>query len=289
MIKSIKYFFEAFFIYLFFLISKIMGLSLSRKFFSFLFRKIGPIVRSNSSVLKNINNFPEKISLQYQKEIISSMWSNYGMTFVEYIFLNKFKKENFHIEIKGKEILTELKRKNKPVIFVSGHFANFELMSMELTKANINLATIYRPLNNIFLNPFMEYLRKKYICSNQIKKGIRGIRHSIEYLNNKYSVALMIDQRVTEGSSVPFFNTNASTTTLPAQLAIKYDCEIVPIFIDRKKNNSFHMEIHKPINFSDIKNNSDKKIEITLHLNKIIEKMVLRNPGNWIWSHNRWK
>ena len=217
------------------------------------------------------------------------MWSNYGMVFVEYIFLNKFKKENFHIEIKGKEILTELKRKNKPVIFVSGHFANFELMSMELTKANINLATIYRPLNNIFLNPFMEYLRKKYICSNQIKKGIRGIRHSIEYLNNKYSVALMIDQRVTEGSSVPFFNTNASTTTLPAQLAIKYDCEIVPIFIDRKKNNSFHMEIHKPINFSDIKNNSDKKIKITLHLNKIIEKMILRNPGNWIWSHNRWK
>ena len=287
--KIIKYLIESLFIYIFFIIIKMIGLNLSRKVFSFIFRIIGPLIKSKKLISTNISKAFLNISKKDEKAIISSMWSNYGMVFVEYIFLNKFKKENFHIEIKGKEILTELKRKNKPVIFVSGHFANFELMSMELTKANINLATIYRPLNNIFLNPFMEYLRKKYICSNQIKKGIRGIRHSIEYLNNKYSVALMIDQRVTEGSSVPFFNTNASTTTLPAQLAIKYDCEIVPIFIDRKKNNSFHMEIHKPINFSDIKNNSDKKIEITLHLNKIIEKMVLRNPGDWIWSHNRWK
>ena len=287
--KIIKYLIESLFIYIFFIIIKMIGLNLSRKVFSFIFRIIGPLIKSKKLISTNISKAFLNISKKDEKAIISSMWSNYGMVFVEYIFLKKFKKENFHIEIKGKEILTELKRKNKPVIFVSGHFANFELMSMELTKANINLATIYRPLNNIFLNPFMEYLRKKYICSNQIKKGIRGIRHSIEYLNNKYSVALMIDQRVTEGSSVPFFNTNASTTTLPAQLAIKYDSEIVPIFIDRKKNNSFHMEIHKPINFSDIKNNSDKKIEITLHLNKIIEKMVLRNPGNWIWSHNRWK
>lgn len=287
--KIIKYLIESLFIYIFFIIIKIIGLNLSRKVFSFIFKIIGPLIKSKKLISTNISKAFLNISKKDEKEISSSMWSNYGMVFVEYIFLNKFKKENFHIEIKGKEILTELKRKNKPVIFVSGHFANFELMSMELTKADINLATIYRPLNNIFLNPFMEYLRKKYICSNQIKKGIRGIRHSIEYLNNKYSVALMIDQRVTEGSSVPFFNTNASTTTLPAQLAIKYDCEIVPIFIDRKKNNSFHMEIHKPINFSDIKNNSDKKIKITLHLNKIIEKMILRNPGNWIWSHNRWK
>ena len=46
---------------------------------------------------------------------------------------------------------------------------NYELMSMELTKANIKLATIYRPLNNMFLDPYMEYLRKTFVCKNQIK------------------------------------------------------------------------------------------------------------------------
>ena len=95
-------------------------------------------------------------------------------------------------------------KEKKPVIFISGHFANFELMSMEITKRNIPLATIYRPLNNIFLNPLMEFLRKKYVCPNQIKKGIKGVRESIEYLRNGYSVALMIDQRVSEGERINF-------------------------------------------------------------------------------------
>ena len=109
--KFIKYFFEAFFVYLFFLISRIIGLSLSRYFFSFLFKRVGPIVRSNSIILKNINYFSKNATSQDQKEIISGMWSNYGMTFVEYIFLNKFRKENSHIEIKGKDILKKNRKK----------------------------------------------------------------------------------------------------------------------------------------------------------------------------------
>jgi Kdo2-lipid IVA lauroyltransferase/acyltransferase len=285
MIKSIKYFFEAFFIYLFFLISKIIGLSFSRIIFSFLFRKIGPVIRGNDTILKNINNFSKNISVIEQKRIISNMWANYGMTFVEYIFLNRFKKENTHIEIKNENILEEIKKNKKPVIFVSGHFANFELMSIEITKKNISLATIYRPLNNFFLNPFMEYLRKKFVCSNQIKKGRSGVKDSINYLKKNYSVALMIDQRVSEGEKINFFGKKALTTTLPAQLAKKFNLNIVPIYIERKNTNSFFMEIYNPITISQLKS----KVEISLELNKILEEMISRNPNQWIWTHNRWK
>jgi len=285
MIKSIKYFFEAFFIYLFFLISKIIGLSFSRIIFSFLFRKIGPVIRGNDTILKNINNFSKNISVIEQKKIISNMWANYGMTFVEYIFLNRFKKENTHIEIKNENILEEIKKNKRPVIFVSGHFANFELMSIEITKKNISLATIYRPLNNFFLNPFMEYLRKKFVCSNQIKKGRSGVKESINFLKKNYSVALMIDQRVSEGEKINFFGKKALTTTLPAQLAKKFNLNIVPIYIERKNTNSFFMEIYNPIIISQLKS----KVEISLELNKILEEMISRNPNQWIWTHNRWK
>ena len=285
MIKLIKYFFEAFFVYLFFLISKIIGLSFSRIFFSFLFRKIGPVIRGNDTILKNINNFSKNISVIEQKKIISNMWANYGMTFVEYIFLNRFKKENTHIEIKNENILEEIKKNKRPVIFVSGHFANFELMSIEITKKNISLATIYRPLNNFFLNPFMEYLRKKFVCSNQIKKGRSGVKESINFLKKNYSVALMIDQRVSEGEKINFFGKKALTTTLPAQLAKKFNLNIVPIYIERKNTNSFFMEIYNPITISQLKS----KVEISLELNKILEEMISRNPNQWIWTHNRWK
>ena len=285
MIKITKYFFEAFFIYLFFLISKLIGLTLSRIFFSFIFKKIGPIIKSDKIINKNLLKFSKSLSDRKKKEIKTSMWSNYGMTFVEYIFLNKFRKENLHIDIDGEKILEQIFINKKPVIFISGHFANFELMSMEITKKKIKLATIYRPLNNIFLNPFMEYLRKKYICKNQIKKGRVGVKEAIKFINNQHSIALMLDQRVSEGEKIKFFNENALTTTLPAQLALKHNLDIVPIFIERENTSFFKMKIYEPIKSSNFKN----KFEISEKLNQIIENMIIKNPHQWIWTHDRWK
>ena len=285
MIKPVKYFFEAFFVYLFFLIAKLIGLSLSRKIFSFIFKKIGPIIRSNNIIDQNLLKFSNKLSDQKKKEIISNMWSNYGMTFIEYVFLDNFKKGQSHINIEGENILDKISRDNKPVVFISGHFANFELMSMEITKKKINLATIYRPLNNIFLNPFMEYIRKKYICKKQIKKGRRGVKESVEYIKNNHSIALMIDQRVTEGKKIKFFDKEAFTTTLPGQLALKYNLDIVPIFIERTNNNLFNMKVYEPIKPANFKDTT----EISEKLNKIIENMIIKNPNQWIWTHNRWK
>ena len=247
MIKKIKYFVQAIFVYLFFIIAKLIGLNLSRLLFSFIFRTIGPIIKSNLIIKKNLSRFYSNTSHKDLREIKSNMWSNYGMTFIEYIYLHKFRKENIHINIEGEEILNQISINKKPVIFISGHFANFELMSMEITKKKIDLATIYRPLNNFFLNPFMEYLRKKYICKNQIKKGLSGVKEAINFINRQHSIALMIDQRVSEGTKIKFFNEYALTTTLPAQLALKFNLDIIPISLKREKNKFFKMKIHKPI------------------------------------------
>jgi len=289
MIKILKYFFEAIFIYFFFLIGRLLGLVISRKIFSFIFQIIGPLIKSKNIINKNLIIFSKHISENLKIKIISNMWSNYGMTFIEYVFLNKFKNNSSHISISGEKILDEILEKNKPVIFVSGHFANFELMSMELTKKNINLATIYRPLNNFFLNPFMEYLRKKYVCQNQIKKGLTGVKNSIKYIKNNFSVALMIDQRVSEGKKIPFFEHMALTTTLPAQMALKFNLDIIPIYIARTKNDNFKMEIFEPIKILNSDDDEYNKLDVSIKLNKILEEMVTRDPGQWIWTHNRWK
>ena len=288
-VKTIKYFFQAIVIYLFFIIIKIIGLNLSRNFFSFLFNKIGPSIKSEQTINNNLEKFLGSYNEGIKKDIKFKMWTNYGKTFVEYLFLKKFKDMNLHIQIKGDQILNEIIKKNKPVIFVSGHFANFELMSMELTKRNINLATIYRPLNNFFLNPFMEYLRKKYVCQNQIKKGIVGVKDSINYIKNNFSIALMIDQRVSEGKRLPLFEHMALTTTLPAQLALKFNLDIVPIYIARKTNDIFEMEIYDPIEVLNDNDAESKKLDISIKLNKTLEEMISRDPGQWIWTHNRWK
>ena len=289
MIKIVKYFFQALIVYLFFIFIKITGLRLSRIFFSFLFNKIGPFIKSNQTINNNLDKFIGSYNEEIREKIKVSMWSNYGKIFVEYLFLKKFKKNNSHISIKGEHFLQEIIKKNKPVIFVSGHFANFELMSMELTKKNIKLATIYRPLNNFFLNPFMEHVRKTFICKDQIKKGLAGVKSAINYIRKDFSIAMMIDQRVSEGKKLPFFNHMALTTTLPSQLAVKYQLDIVPIYISRNVDDSFQMEVYEPIKISKDKDSETKKLNISIQLNKILENMISKDPNQWIWTHNRWK
>ena len=285
MIKKINYFLQAFLIYSFFLIGRILEIKISRKVFAFLFSFFGPFIKSKKIVNNNLQIFLKKNSKFKKNEIISNMWKNYGMTFIEYIFLDTFLKKKTEVEIIGEINLTNIIRENNPVIFISGHFANFELMSMEITKRNISLATIYRPLNNNFLNPFMEYLRKKYICKNQIKKGINGVKEAIEFIKQKHSIALMIDQRVSEGEKIKFFDQPALTTTLPAQFAKKYRMKIIPVFIERLKNNKFKIEFQKEIDPKNFKN----KLDLTVKLNEVLENMIIKNPNQWIWTHNRWK
>ncbi len=283
--KIIKYFIQSIFIYFFYLIAKILGIKLSRKVFSTLFLNLAPFFKSKNVIEKNLNIFNKNLTKLEIKQIKSNMWKNYGMTFIEYIFLKDLRKNNTHINIEGKDKLNKILKNGRPAIFVSGHFANFELMSMEITRCGIKLATIYRPLNNLFLNPFMERLRKKHVCSNQIKKGLNGVRESIEYIKKGFSIALMIDQRVSEGDKIPFFNKLALTTTLPAQLAKKYNLPIIPVFIERKDLDKFNVYFYEEINPSNFKD----KNELTVKLNKVLEQMLIKNPNQWIWTHNRWK
>ena len=290
--KIIKYFFEYITIISLFCIFKIIGLKNASNLGSVLGRFIGPLFRSKHITKQNIKIGLGELDQKKETEIINSMWSNIGRTFAEYPFLKdfKFNKINFgHIKIYGTKYLDEIKKNNEPTIFYSCHFANFELMAMELDKFGIKCAAIYRPLNNFFLNPLMEYLRMKYICPNQNPKGRMGMREIISKVKDGYSIALMVDQRVSEGPRTPFFNKLAHTTTIPAQLALKYNCKLVPIFLERKEGINFEMTIHEPYKIEKTGNDEEDTKNITLKINQIIEKMIINNPKQWIWSHNRWK
>ena len=284
---NIKYFLQFIIIVFLFLIFKILGVRFSSFLGGKLFQIIGPAFRSKEIINNNIKRaFPDLNSKEINK-IKSSMWNNYGRVFAEYIYMKNFRHGNLskNISIEGEDILANIKKQNQKVIFISGHFSNFELMAMQIDKLDLKIGAIYRPLNNIFLNKIMERIRKKYICNNQIKKGIGGLKELIKLNNEGYSTALMIDQRVSQGIKSNFFNEEAFTTTVPAQLVKKFNIPVVPIFIERYEGIKFKMKIFKPVHFSV----EDSIENITADLNKILEKMILDNPNNWIWSHNRWK
>jgi len=285
--KNIKYFFEFIFVIIFFSLFKILGPKKSSYIGGKIFEKIGPIFRSEKIIHLNIKRVIPDINNENLKKLTQLMWNNYGRVFAEYVFIKEFRAGSLasNIEVEGKEIIKEIINNNQQVVFVSGHLSNFELMAMELEKAGINLSAIYRPLNNVFLNPLIERIRKKYICKNQIKKGIGGIKKLISFKKNNFSTALMIDQRVSEGILSKFFNQKAFTTTIPAQLVKKFNIPVVPVYIERIEDINFKITLKKPIFFSQEKSIS----EITDELNIVLEKMIIKKPEQWIWSHNRWK
>ena len=284
--KSIRYFFEYILIVALFVLFKLLGYRIASEFGCFLGKTFGPFFRSKKIIKNNLTKFDNSLTQEKIANISSEMWGNYGRILSEYPFISNFRKGNLdkYIKIDNKEKLEEIK-KGKPVVFISAHFSNFELMAMTIEKAGVNLSAIYRPLNNKMVNSIMEPLRKKYICKNQIKKGINGVRQSLNFFKQGVSIAIMIDQRVSEGEKINFFNYPAHTTTIPAQFVKKFGCKIQPVHIERYDKINFKITFDEQIIIDKNANNS----EISLKLNQWLESKIRKNPSQWIWTHDRWK
>ncbi len=269
---------------------KIIGLRNASSMGSCLAKIFGSLLRSKRIIEKNLKICFKNIDQKKIKRISLGMWDNIGRTFSEYVFLNNFQKNHKHlIKLNGTEYLDEIKNSNKPVVFVSGHFSNFELLGTKLNRCGIKFCAIYRPLNNIFLNPIMEYLRLKFVCPIMIKKGRTNIRELLNKIKSGYSVIVIADQRTSEGKKIEFFNYPALTTTIPAQISLKYNCKIVPLRMERLSYNNFEMTVHKPFEYNKSNNYEKDTYNLTLEINKQLEKMILKRPEQWLWSHNRWK
>ena len=282
--KQIKYFIQFIIIFFFFIIFKLLGIKISLLISSFLFKNIGPFFKSRSIIFSNLSIVFPNLTKEQKKKMINKMWADYGKIFAEYVFIKKFRTSSNYqkkITVENQELLEKIKIQNEPVIFISGHFNNFELMAMHIEKSGINLAAIYRPLNNKFLNPIMENIRKNYICKKQIKKGISGTKQLLKEFKNGTSIALMIDQRVSEGLRCNLFNREALTTTIPAQFIKKFGASVVPIYIERSRDNNFKLKILNEEKFS--KNDTIEKI--TLKLNRILEKMIIARIQNNGFGH----
>ncbi len=266
---------------------KILGPNFSSKLSGKLFQIVGPFFRSEKIIESNIKKAFPNTNEENLENIKTMMWNNYGRIFAEYMFIKDFRIGvlSTKVELAGQDVLDKIKSTNQQVVFISGHFSNFELMAMFLEKSGIKLCTIYRPLNNIFLNTIIEKIRTNYICKYQIKKGIAGLKKLISFKKKNFSTALMIDQRVSEGILSDLFNEKALTTTIPAQLVKKFNIPVVPVYIERIEELRFKITIKKPLYFAEDKTVKD----ITDKLNLVLQSMISNKPEQWIWSHNRWK
>jgi KDO2-lipid IV(A) lauroyltransferase len=289
--KIIRYFFEFILVIIFFTIFKIIGPKKSSDLGGYIGKYFGPLFKKKEIINKNILFVFPKISEKEKNELIVKMWENIGRIFGEYIHLDKFSIYNqnkIKINFKCNLDIEETKNYKKPVVFFSGHFANFELMGVCLKELNFNIGVIYRPLNNFFINPIWEII-KRNSSSKLIEKGSKGSKKLINHIKQNNSLGLLVDQRLSSSIHVPFFGKLATTTITPAKLAIKYDALLIPMFIQRINKTNFNFFLEEPLKIKKSSNIDEDIFNITQIMNKKIEEFIIRDPGSWLWSHDRWR
>lgn len=171
---------------------------------------------------------------------------------------------------------------DKPVIFISAHYGNWEIMPLVLGGVlKIPMTVVVRDLDNEFLNKFFKSNREKFNIKTINKKGaLKGLMKS---LKEGRSVGIFVDQNTAknEGEDVEMFGLKALHTPSAALLAKKFDVPIIPVFIQRE-GNKYKMIFKEPILEKDIK----KSVQLQ---SDVIEEMIKEKPEEWYWFHRRFK
>lgn len=239
---------------------------------------------------RNIKSaFPEKTEAEILK-IVDGMWDNLGRIGAEYTHFRKIDifNDSDHFEVKGLEILNELKEDQKPAVLFAGHLANWGIVSMTCVQAGLPIAQVYRRFNN----PLVDWIIGKTQHLGGMKtiwKGAEGGREAFKTLKQGDHLVMFVDQKLNEGELIPFFGRPAMTPMAPARLALKMKCPLVPIQVERLgRASKFRITIHPPLPIPDAEDPHQQAKLYMTQVNKVLESWIRQNPDQWFWVHNRW-
>jgi len=286
-IKTIRYFLEAILGFIFLLFTKILGLRLSRNIMSFILSLVGPRLKITKRAKDNLKiAFPDMPNSE-KKIIISNMWKNIGMVLTEFFHLTRIAKEKkLRIEVVGGDIAK--KYEGVGAIFVSGHFANWEIIPLILRDYRREVAGIYRHSNNFFVNKWVVKQRINNTTPNQIKKGSSGARQMLSLLKRNGTIAMLVDQKLSSGVAADFFGTKSMTSDGAATLSLRYGYPVIPMNVERKEGSNFRITFYEEIKINKTDNNQENIKVFTTEINKFLENCIKNKPEDWFWVHNRW-
>ncbi|MDE2496018.1 MAG: lysophospholipid acyltransferase family protein [Alphaproteobacteria bacterium] len=233
--------------------------------------------------------YPEMSAAEIEKTV-RDVCGNLGRVVAEYPHLDKrsLGGPRSRIELAGKDIGDAAVASGKGVMFVSGHFANWETMPVAASLLGYDGGLVYRPPNNPYVDRWITRQRAKLGPKEHITKGVQGTRRIFTLLRRGKAIFLLVDQKTGEGISVPFFGRGAMTTAAPAMLALKLGAILLPASAERTSGAHFRVKIHPPIEFAPSGDHDRDVPALTAKINETIEAMVRERPAQWLWIHHRW-
>jgi len=234
--------------------------------------------------------YPDMQAAEMEK-IIREMCDNLGRTVAEYPHLDKLTITgiNPRLQVSGKEFADAAIVRGKGMMFISGHFANWEAMPVTATQLGYEGGLVYRPPNNPYVDRYISRMRASAGPKVQIGKGAQGTRKIFTMLRRGLCILLLVDQKTEQGIMAPFFGRPAPTTPAPAALALKLGSTLLPASNERLGGARFRLKVHPPIEYTPTGDHDADVQALTEKINAAMEAAVRARPSQWLWIHRRWK
>ncbi len=273
---------------LFIALFRLMGVDAASNFGGWIGRTFGPLSGAHKVAERNLKlAFPEKDEA-WRAQTLVAQWDGLGRSFAEFPLMDRILPSTGRVEVVNKERLTEIAEKKIPVVFVSGHLSNWEVMPAAIVDSGVICEMTYRAANNPYVDKRIKESRFRYGVRLFAPKGGDGARELLEGMKEGRSVALMNDQKFNNGVAAPFFGHDARTAPGPTRLAIRFGTVLQPMSVQRIRGARFRAVVHDPIV---VPSTGDRTADIEAGvrlINTFMEERIRERPAEWFWVHRRW-
>ncbi len=268
-----------------------LGRERASAFGGWLFQRVGPYISRHKKADANMARALPDMTAAQRSAALAEMWNNLGRTAGEYPHLGSFtsRGNDADIKVEGRDVLASFAPEGKVAIFVSGHFANWELMPLAVAQGGVEGAEVYRAPNNAAVDAWITHARQTHIMARQVPKGTSGAREIVRCLRSGVSLCMLSDQKMNDGIESTFFGRPAMSPAAPATMSLRYGIPIVPVSFARVGGTRFTIRFWPPLAYEKTGDMPGDVAALTLMLNQFLEARIRERPGQWLWLHNRWK
>lgn len=267
---------------------RLIGVEAASNLGGWLLKTLGPKTGTHRTVTRNLRiAFPDMPPAEREALAVAA-WEQTGRTFAETTQLDRITIESGRLEVVGMERLHAIRDSGRPVVFVSGHLACFETMAAVILASGVPCQITYRAANNPYVDKQIRAARARYGVKLFAPKGGDGARELLLGMQRGESVALMNDQKFSEGPEVTFFGQPVNAAPGPSRLALRYGTVLQPMSVVRLPGVRFRVTAHEPITLEET---GDKAGDIARGVQAIttfVEDRVREHPVDWFWVHKRW-
>jgi KDO2-lipid IV(A) lauroyltransferase len=252
-------------------------------------RTVGPRLAISRRARNNLRLAMPQLDDAAIERTVREMWDNLGRVAAEYAHLDKYRvyEEGHGIEIAGAENIRAQGAPGKRAIFFSGHFGNWEVATLAMTQAGLGVAGIYRAANNPIVDSIINHARS-VVGSELVPKGTIAARRALAAMHDGRHIAILVDQKMNDGIAVPFFGRDAMTAPALARLALRFDCAVVPVRVDRLPKARFRITAEAPLAYAKTGDAGRDTLALMTQVNQVIERWIRERPDHWFWLHRRW-